>query len=136
MAKFDADKITLGKAKAVDELPSWYQQFLELDTKDRKKLVSKVLALIQKSNPEGYNFIKNSGAELVGISPRLEYALIEGASDDTDITWLHAFSMPTCLFWCEKGKFAFFINPNLRHNQTVLDKVSGNPKSSLKGFTG
>lgn len=124
------------KERAPDVLPAWYEQFLRLSSKKRSEISEKVLALIKKNNPEAYGFIKNAGCKLVGITPRIVYALIDESKGDIDVSWIHSFSMATCLFWCEKGKFGFFINPNLRYDETVLDQVKGNSKNSLKGFTG
>jgi hypothetical protein len=73
----------------------------------------------------------------VGVTPRIVYTLADSSDGESlDVSWIHSFSMTTLLFWCDQGQFGFFVNPNLDFNETVLNKVKGNPKTSLKGFTG
>lgn len=119
------------------KLAPWYDQLLKLDEKSRAAVASKAMKLIQNSKPETYKFIKKFGCKLVGITPRVEYALLkEGEVGDMDVTYVHSYSMPTLLFWCDEGKFHFSVNANLDYNDTVLNRVRGNVRDrSIKGFT-
>lgn len=124
------------EAPPAEALPLWYEQFLKLPDSKRKQIIDKVLNFIKERNKAGYDFIKNTKSELVGVSPRIVYTLASEKEGDLDISWIHAFSMATLLFWCEQGKFGFFINPVLRYNDTVLNNIEGNKKNKVKGFTG
>ena len=111
----------------------WYKQFLGLPEKTKKEIIEKALIRIQDTKPDTYQFIKKFKCELVGVSPRLEYSMPK--SQDGDVTWIHSFSMPTLLYWCPEGGFAFMVNANLDYNDTVLNRQKGNRKEGIKGFT-
>lgn len=114
----------------------WYQQLMNLDEKSRRQIVAVALKRIQDVRPETYRFIKKFGCKLVGITPSLEYTLTKAHEGELDITFSHAFSMPTLLFWCPAGKFFIQVNANLEYNDTVLNKIKGNKKQSIRGATG
>lgn len=136
---FDLDgEIIETTFKEVDprEYPSWYTQFFSLDSSKRKKTINSLLENIKKEQPEAYQFIKKFDCKLVGVQPRVEYALINSSEGDTTCTWIHAFSMATLLFWCEAGSFGLFINPVLHYDDSVLNKIPGNKKQNIRGFTG
>lgn len=118
-------------------LPPWYQQFLKIDEKKRKLIAERALSRIKVEKPKTFTFIKKLRCELVGVCPRVEYAVLNKHEGDLDATYIHAFSGPTLVYWCEEGSFAFVVNVNLAYNDTVLNKVKGNRRDgSIKGFTG
>lgn len=118
------------------EMAPWYEQFLKLSEKKREEICKTALKRIQESKPETYQFIKKYGCELVGICPSISYCLLDKSQGDTDVTYIHSFSMPTLLYWCSEGQFGFFVNANLDYNDTVLNRVKGNQvDKSIKGFT-
>jgi hypothetical protein len=117
------------------EIALWYQQFVNLPEKKRKEIAEKAMMKIQDAKPDTYQFIKKFKCELVGVSPRIEYSLVDRREGDLEGTWIHSFSLPTLLFWCPDGKFSFFVNANLDFNDTVLNRQKGNKKQQLKGFT-
>jgi hypothetical protein len=118
------------------EFPLWFKQLFSLSESKRKDIVKKMMKAVKESNPEAYEFIQKAKCKLVGVQPRVEYALIDSKEGDTSCTWVHGFSMATLLFWCEEGSFGLFINPVLKYDDSVLNKISGNKKQSIKGFTG
>lgn len=117
-----------------EALPLWYEQFLGLPDATRKRLADLSLKQIKESKPAAYEFIKTFKCELVGITPNIAYALCSSKEGDTSVSWIHAFSMPTLLYWSADGEFGFFINANLKFNDTVLNKL--NDKEHVRGFTG
>lgn len=118
------------------DFPSWYKQFLELSDSKRKQIADTALKRVKEAKPEAYEFIKKFRCELVGISPSLMYALVSSKDGDASVTWVHGFSMPTLLYWCRQGGFAFLVNANLDYNDTVLNRVEGNKVDrAIKGFT-
>lgn len=120
-----------------DAYAPWYEQFMQLSQSNREKIAKEAMRRIENEKPEVAYFLEKVGYELVGIQPRVEYALItETKGDPIDVTWIHSFSMPTLLFWCKQIKAGLFVNANLDYNDTVLNKVSGNKRQSLRGFTG
>jgi hypothetical protein len=123
-------------AHGVTDYAPWYKQLTKLDDQKRKEIIQKTLLQIKESNSDMYKFIKNNSCELVGICPEISYVLCDTKEGDTKVTFVHGFSMPTLLFWCERAKFAFFINPVLEYNDTVLNKQRGNKPEKLQGFTG
>lgn len=136
---FDLDgEIVETTHKEIDprEYPLWYKQLFSLDSKKRKQIVATLLESIKKEKPEAYKFIKSTGCKLVGVQPRIEYAIMDSSEGDTSCTWIHGFSMSTLLFWCDEGGFGLFINPILHYDDTVLNKISGNKKQNIRGFTG
>lgn len=119
------------------EVALWYDQALKLDDKKRLAQVRMAMRQIKQSKPDTYEFIQKFNCKIVGIIPRVEYALTgQDGKQDLNVTWIHSFSQPTLLFWCEKGGFGFFVNAVLDYDNTILNNIKGNPKNSLKGFTG
>lgn len=116
--------------------PLWYQQLFSFDDKKRKQIIVSLLKSIEEAKPEAFEFIKKNECKLVGLMPRVEYALMSSKEGDTGCTWIHAFSQYTFVFWCENGGFGLFINPVIEYNDSVLNKIPGNTKQSIKGFTG
>lgn len=114
----------------------WYSQLMKFDRKKRKQIVETALKRLRDSRPETYAFIKQSRCRLVGLCPAIDYTLISKDQGEIDVTFSHAFSMPTLLYWHPRGKFAFIVNANLEYDDTVLNKVRGNKVESIKGFTG
>ena len=114
----------------------WYNQLMSLEEKDRKRIVATALSRIKEVRPETFRFLMEYRCKLVGIIPAVEYTLTKKDEGELDITFSHAFSMPTLLFWCKQGKFAIMVNANLEYNDTVLNKIRGNKKESIRGFTG
>jgi hypothetical protein len=130
-------EISLDNESDPAELPPWYEQFLKLDEKARKSVMMSALNLLKEAKPETYNFVKKFRCELAGISPRVEYAVMRDNDGDMNVTYVHAYSMPTLLFWCPEGEFHFSVNANLKYNDTVLNKVEGNKiDRNIRGFTG
>lgn len=117
------------------EFPPWYTQFLKLPEKKRLEMVNRALEKVKAEKPETYSFIDKFSCELVGVTPRIEYALCKSSEGDLDVTWVHGYALVTLLYWCADGGFGFFVNANLEFNDTVLNKVKGNEKQKLKGFT-
>lgn len=134
----DEDVIEFDEDADPTEIAPWYEQFLNLPEKQRIEVVNKAMKLLEQSNPDTYRFIKKFRCKLVGITPRVEYALVKKSDGgDTDVSYVHSYSMPTLLFWCDEGKFHFSVNPNLDYNDTVLNRVKGNRRDrEIKGFTG
>jgi len=129
--------IEVDETRDPNEWPLWYDQYSKLDESKKKAMAKRALEQIKEAKPETYNFIQKFKCEIVGVSPRVEYALSNSNEGDTNVTWVHSFSMPTLLFWCPAGAFGFFVNPILDFNDTVLNKIDGNPKQrGLRGFTG
>lgn len=119
------------------EIALWFDQALKLDSPKRIKMVRSAMNKIKQNKPDTYEFIRKFECTLVGIMPRVEYALSgQEGKDDLNVTWIHSFSQPTLVFWCEKGGFGFFVNSVLGYDDSILNKIKGNPKTSLKGFTG
>jgi len=114
----------------------WYDQFTKLSDGKRSLIAKTALRNLEEAKPEVADFIHKYKCELVGLQPRVEYALFDSRAGDTDVSWVHSFSMPTLLYWSKKLKLGFFVNANLEYNDTVLNKVKGNKKQSLQGFTG
>lgn len=131
-------KIIEADYKIVDplEYPLWYQQFLSLDSAKRKKIVAKMMKDIKEAKPDAFKFIEKFNCRLVGIQPRIEYALSDSKDGDIEVTWIHGLSMATLLFWCDEGGFGFFINPVLDYNNSALNKIDGNKNRPVRGFTG
>ena len=118
------------------EIPPWYDQMLKLDSRQREQIRRIALERIKQSKPETYEFIKKFSCELVGFSPRVEYTLLKDSDGEIDVTWVHAYSMPTLVYWCEDGGFHFSVNANLKYNDTVLNAVDGNKiDRQIRGFT-
>jgi len=118
------------------ELPPWYDQFLKLDESQREDVMKRAMDMIKKAKPETYRFIQKFDCELAGISPRVEYAVLKNEEGDMSVTYVHAYSMPTLLFWCPAGEFHFSVNANLKYNDTVLNNVDGNKiDRNIRGFT-
>jgi len=118
-----------------DEYAPWYQQFMKLS--DGKKALMGKMALqnLIEAKPDLADFIHKYKCEIVGLQPRIEYALFDKREGETDVTWVHSFSMPTLLYWSKTLEIGFFVNANLKYNDTVLNTVNGNRKQSLRGFT-
>lgn len=115
----------------------WFDQALKLDDVNRLKIIRVAMTRIRKAKPETYEFIKSFNCKLVGIIPRVEYSLTgKEGKRDLEYTWIHSFSQPTLLFWCEKGGFGFFVNSVLDYDNSILNNIKGNTKADLKGFTG
>lgn len=123
------------KEHSPEDYPLWYDQFAKLPEKAKKDIAHTALKRIASTKPEMADFIRKMRCELVGLCPRIEYILADEREGETDVTWVHGFSIPTLLYWCKEGKFGFFVNANLDYNDTVLNKVNGNKRQSLKGFT-
>jgi hypothetical protein len=132
--EIDGDTIELREGDPTD-WALWYKQLASFDRDKRKQVLKTALARIKAGRPDTYEFIQKFKCELVGICPNISYTLCEGP--ELDVTFFHNFSMPTLLFWCDAGKFGFFVNANLEYNDTVLNNVSGNKRDrEIKGFTG
>jgi hypothetical protein len=114
----------------------WYEQLMLFEEKKRLAICRTALKRLKENRPETYQFIKDGRCKLVGIAPSIEYTLVEKSEGDLDVTFSHAFSMPTLLYWHPKGKIAILVNANLEFNNTVLNKVRGNKSESIRGFTG
>lgn len=133
MSEYQSDFIEIEEDGDPQDLPPWYEQFLKLSPRQRDEVVKDAVKKIRLEKPETYEFIKKFRCELVGVSPRVEYGLLN--KDNT--TYIHPYSMPTLLYWCPRGGFHFSVNVNLRYNDTILNKVAGNRRDkSIKGFTG
>lgn len=119
------------------ETALWFDQLMKFDEKKRLAIVRSAMTKLKSAKPEMYDFIKKFNCQLVGISPRVEYTLSgKEGSEDLEVTWIHSFSQPTLLFWCKAGGFGLFVNSVLDFDDSVLNNIKGNPKSSLRGFTG
>lgn len=135
--QIEGEEIFVSESKDPSDLPLWYEQFLKLEPSERKAVAKTAFRRVQEKKPETAAFIKNFDCELVGISPRVEYGLLTGNKGELGATWLHAFSMPTLLYWCAKGGFTFMVNVNLKYNDTILNDIEGNSKDrGIRGFTG
>lgn len=133
----DDNTIELDESADPSELAPWYKQVLQLPEKKRLEISEIALRRVKEAKPEAYNFIKKFNCHLVGLCPSIDYTLLKKSDGDLDVTFIHAFSMPTLLYWCADGGFGFFVNANLDYNDTVLNRVSGNKRDdSIKGFTG
>ena len=131
------DFIEINENADPTEFPLWYKQLMQLDEKRRKEIVVKALERIKEAKPATYKFIKENKCKVVGLSPAIEYALIDKAEGNLDVTWIHGFSLPTLLLWHPAGEFGFFVNANLKYNDTVLNKIKGNKvDKNIRGFTG
>ena len=120
----------------ITEYPDWYKQYLDLGEKDRKEILRIALNRVKKAKPDTYNFIKKFKCELIGITPRTEYSLVSERDGEVSVTFVHAYSMPTLMFWCPAGQFHFSINANLKYNDTVLNAVQGNKiDRKIRGLT-
>ena len=134
---FSEDEMVIDTKESADptEFPLWYQQFMKLDEKKRKEITKTALERIKQSKPDAYYFITRFKCKLVGVTPQIAYALDSSKEGDTEVTWIHGYSMPTLLYWCPAGRFGFFVNANLDYDETVLNSVKGNKKQGIKGFT-
>ena len=120
----------------VSEYPPWYKQFLNLDEADRQEIYKIAMKRIEKEKPDTYKFIKKFRCKLIGISPRAEYSIVGEKEGEVNVTFVHAYSMPTLLFWCPAGEFHFSVNANLKYNDTVLNKIKGNKiDKNIRGLT-
>jgi hypothetical protein len=134
----DVEEIEIDEDADPGEYAPWYKQFMQLPEEERRKIASKALKKIAETKPETHDFIRKFKCELVGICPRLEYCMVKSDGNaDMDVTYVHGFSLPTLLYWCPSGKFAFLVNVNLEYNDTVLNNIRGNNiDRSIRGFTG
>lgn len=120
----------------VAEYPPWYKQFLDLDEKERAEILKIAMKRIEQKKPDTYKFIKQFRCKLIGISPRTEYSLVSEKDGEVNVTFVHAYSMPTLLFWCPQGEFHFSVNANMKYNDTVLNKIKGNKiDKNIRGLT-
>lgn len=136
---FDLDgELVRIKEKKLDptEYPLWYKQLFSLDGITRKRIVKSVLSQVKDASPETFKFLEEQDAKLVGVIPRVEYSLMDSKEGELGITWVHGFSQYTFLFWCEYLKIAVITNPVLEYDDSVLNKIEGNKKQNIKGFTG
>lgn len=132
----DEIEVEIDHAEDPTKLPLWYEQLMKLDEKSREHVKNVALQRIKASKPQTFDFIKRFKCELIGISPRVEYVLLKEADGDIDVTFVHAYSMPTLLFWCPEGEFHFSVNANLKYNDTVLNEVQGNKiDRKIQGLT-
>lgn len=119
------------------EYPIWYKQYLRLDEKARQEIHKKAIDRIKTAKPQTYQFIKKFKCQVIGITPRTEYSLINEKDGDNNVTFVHKYSMPTVLFWCPSGDFHFSVNAVMKYNDTLLNKVSGNKvDKNIRGLTG
>ncbi len=133
MESYSEDIIDVEEDGDPQDLAPWYEQFLKMSPGMKASITKKAIVNVKKQKPETYEFIKKFRCKLVGITPRVEYALL----NKDPMTYVHSYSMPTLLYWCPRGKFHFSVNVNLDYNDTILNKVAGNRKDkSIKGFTG
>jgi len=128
--------VDVDESKDPHAWPLWYQQFMRLSESQRAKIADRAISILKDTKPETYEFIKQMKCELVGLSPRVEYAMVKGDASELEVTWVHSFSGPTLVYWCELGKFSLQVNGVLDYNDSVLNRIEGNPKSTLRGFTG
>lgn len=133
----EEDFIEIDENADPTEFPLWYKQMMKLPQKKRQDIVNVAMVRIKETKPETYKFIKEHRCRVVGLCPAIEYALVDKSEGDIDVTWIHGFSLPTLLFWHPKGDFGFFVNANLKYNDTVLNKIKGNNvDKNIRGFTG
>jgi hypothetical protein len=117
------------------DFPPWYEQFMRLSDDKKKVIVERALEQIKEAKPEVYKFIKQFKCRLVGVQPNVQYALASSKEGNAEVTWVHAFSLPTLQFFCPEGKFGFFVNANLDHDDTVLNHIKGNKTQKVRGWT-
>lgn len=117
------------------EFPPWYVQFIKLSDDKKKAIVDRAMAQIKEAKPDLYSFIRKFKCQLVGVQPNLQYALTSARDGNTEVTWVHAFSLPTLQFFCPEGKFGLFVNANLDFNDTVLNHIEGNRSQKVRGWT-
>lgn len=135
--EFDGEEIEFDSAEFDPaHFAPWYRQLMQLDEKRRKEIAQEALKRIRASKPDTYRFIVDMKCKLVGICPAVEYTLLTKDEGDLDVTFSHAFGIPTLVYWVPRGKFAILVNANLEYNDTVLNKIKGNKKESIRGFTG
>lgn len=128
--------IEIDESADPSKLPPWYVQMIELEDDVRSVMQARALSWIKETKPKAHDFIKKFDCEFVGFIPQISYTLPTSDEGESDVTWIHSFSIPTLLFWCRDGGFGFFINANLDYDDTVLNKIKGNIKQKLRGFTG
>jgi hypothetical protein len=119
----------------IEVLPLWYKQFMSLDSKQRILKIDKVLKAVKKYKPELFDFLRAFKCQLVGVIPRVAYALPDEAYGDSKATFVHKFQDVTLLYWCPRGKFTFEVSPTMDYNDTVLNHIKGNKKVSIAGLT-
>lgn len=117
-------------------MPLWYEQVKRLPENKRRELAERVLERIRLTKPDAYASIKKMKMPRIGFVPEITYTLISGDDQERQADWIHAFGSQTLLFWCKQGGFGIFINENLDYDDTILNRTRGNPKQTLRGFTG
>lgn len=120
----------------LDDPVLWYIQQENFDSDKLKQNYEKAFTLINNSKRDTAAFIRTYRPDFLGFVPRIEYTMVTDDLTDVNTVWIHPFSLPTLLFWSHQGGFAFFVNANLDHNESVLAKVAGNRLNPLRGFTG
>ena len=130
-------EITAPEVVDPNSFSPWYDQLLKLDNeKDRVRIYNWTMKQLEKQKPEAARFIRDNNCILVGFMPKVEYTLIKESDGELRAMWSHDFSIATPLFWSKKKKCGIFTNALLDFNDTVLNKIRGNPKQRLHGFTG
>ena len=124
------------KPNEIDESVPWYEQLQKIDDSKFKEIEDKFFNLLKKHKRETLAFIVQYKPEILGFIPRIEYTMVKDDQNDINTVWVHPFSLPTMCFWSKQGKFVFFVNANLDHNESVLSSVPGNNVQPLRGFTG
>jgi len=96
--------------------PLWYKQLFKLPESKRIEIQKKALELIKEGKPDAYEFITKFKCKVMGFAPNLTYTKPDNSEGYLDVNFVHPFSQPTLLFWCENGGFAFYINVSLGVN--------------------
>lgn len=97
--------------------PLWYQQLFKLSEEKRIANHKKALELIKDGKPDAYEFITKFKCKFMGFIPNVTYTKPDDRQGYFDINFVHKFSQPTLVYWCESGGFALFINVSLGVNE-------------------
>lgn len=119
----------------------WFENLIEnAPAEDRQKIVHLVMKNLYdsktKADQELYEEIQAGKYKLIGICPRISYALVEGNKEDLDAEWLHPFGVFTLLFKHGSSGHLIIVNPALRLDDSVINQTSGNKKYGVRGITG
>lgn len=135
--EIDGDIIEIDESADPGEFPPWYSQLVKLPESKREDIYKKSMLQLKNHKPGIYKFITECKCKLVGFMPSVGYTLKKKSDGELDVTFIHAFELPTLLFWHPEGEFGFFVNVNLKYNDTILNNVKGNNiDREIQGFTG
>ena len=106
----------------------WYNQLASMPASEREKWVEKVLSLMEKSGnkktKELVTFLRDkSKCKIVGISPYIEYARVNGSEDMLQYNWLHAWGSPAFVCVMKGAPAVMIIGSDIQW-------------SDVNGFTG